>query len=273
MPAFQQEEASRFGFESTASDVAAGVDLAGRVAVVTGGSGGLGAESARVLASRGARVLIGARDVAKGEKVAEEIRAATGNGAVEVGALELGSLPGIRAFSAATLRAGAPSRVVCISSSGHRFGAVDFEDPNYQSRPYDKWEAYGQAKTANIWHALELDRRLQGDGVRAFALHPGAIITELGRHLTTQDREELMARAPVGGFRWKSVEQGAATQVWAATAPELAGRGALYLEDCHVAGPSEDVTSPVGYAPWALDAERAARLWSLSEQLVGATFS
>jgi len=317
----QQEKASRFGFESTAAEVAADVDLAGRVAVVTGGSGGLGAESARVLASRGARVWIGARDLAKGEKVAAGIRATTGSDAVEVGALELGSLPSIRAFAAATLarhpaihllldnagvmacplarteqgfesqfgtnhlghflltgllapalRAGAPSRVVCLSSSGHRFGAVNFEDPNYKTRPYDKWEAYGQAKTANIWHALELDRRLQDDGVRAFALHPGAIITELGRHLTAQDREELMARAPAGGFRWKTVEQGAATQIWAATASELAGRGGLYLEDCHIAGPSKDLMSQVGYAPWALDAERAARLWSLSEQLVGAKF-
>jgi NAD(P)-dependent dehydrogenase (short-subunit alcohol dehydrogenase family) len=317
----QQEESSRFGFESTAAQVAAGVDLAGRVAVVTGGSGGLGAESARVLASRGARVRIGARDVAKGEKVAAEIRSATGNDAVTVGALELGSLPSIRAFAAATLashpvihlllnnagvmacplarteqgfelqfgtnhlghflltgllapalRAGAPARVVCVSSSGHRFGPVDLDDPNYQQRPYDKWEAYGQAKTANIWHALELDRRLQADGVRAFALHPGAILTELGRHLTAQDREELMARAPAGGFRWKSAEQGAATQVWAATAPELARRGGLYLEDCHIAGPSKELMSQVGYAPWALDADAAARLWPLSEQLVGATF-
>ena len=317
----QQEESSRFGFESTAAEVAAGVDLGGRVAVVTGGSGGLGAESVRVLASRGARVLIGARDVAKGNAVAAEIRSATGNDAVTVGALELGSLPSIRAFAKATLashpviqlllnnagvmacplarteqgfelqfgtnhlghflltgllapalRAGAPARVVCVSSSGHRFGPVNLDDPNYQQRPYDKWEAYGQAKTANIWHALEVDRRLQADGVRGFALHPGAIITELGRHLTTEDREVMLARAPAGGFRWKKVEQGAATQVWAATAPELAGRGGLYLEDCHIAGPSQELMSQVGYAPWALDAEAAARLWPLSEQLVGATF-
>jgi NAD(P)-dependent dehydrogenase (short-subunit alcohol dehydrogenase family) len=317
----QQEESSRFGFESTAAEVAAGVDLTGRVAVVTGGSGGLGAESARVLASRGARVLIGARDVAKGNAVAAEIRSATGNDAITVGALELASLPSIRAFAAATLashpvihvllnnagvmacplgrteqgfelqfgtnhlghflltgllapalRAGAPSRVVCVSSSGHRFGPVNLDDPNYQQRPYDKWEAYGQAKTANIWHALEVDRRLRADGVRGFALHPGAIITELGRHLKAEDREVMLARAPAGGFRWKKVEQGAATQVWAATAPELAGRGGLYLEDCHIAGPSKELMSQVGYAPWALDAELAARLWPLSEQLVGATF-
>src|SRR5215471_1480948 len=99
----QKEEASRFGFESTAAQVAAGVDLGGKTAVVTGGSGGLGAETARVLASRGAHVVIGARDVAKGEKVAAEIRSASPKAAVEVGALELGSLPRVRAFASATL--------------------------------------------------------------------------------------------------------------------------------------------------------------------------
>jgi NAD(P)-dependent dehydrogenase (short-subunit alcohol dehydrogenase family) len=318
----QQEEASRFGFESTAAQVAEGIDLAGRTALVTGGSGGLGAESARVLASRGARVLIAARDVAKAESVAAGIRESTGNDAVEVGQLELGSLPSIRAFAAATLaqhraihlllnnagvmacplgrteqgfelqfgtnhlghflltgllapalRAGAPSRVVCVSSAGHRLAPVDLADPNYEKRDYEKWTAYGQAKTANIWHALELDRRMQSDGVRGFAAHPGTIVTELGRHLREEDRAAMLSRAPGGGFKWKKVEQGAATQIWACTAPELAGRGGLYLEDCHVAGPTTEQTPTGGYSPWALDADGAARLWPLSEKLVGATFS
>jgi NAD(P)-dependent dehydrogenase (short-subunit alcohol dehydrogenase family) len=289
--------------------------------VVTGGSGGLGAESARVLASCGARVLIGARDVTKAETVAAGIRKSTGNDAVEVGQLELGSLPSIRAFAAATLarhraihillnnagvmacpldrteqgfelqfgtnhlghflltgmllpalRAAAPARVVCVSSRGHRFGSVDLADPNFEKREYDKWVSYGQAKTANIWHAIEIDRRLQGEGVRGFAVHPGGIVTELGRHLTQADREELMSRLPPGGFKWKTVEQGAATQVWACTAPELEGRGGLYLDDCHVTGPTDDA-SQSGYAPWALDQGGAAKLWPLSENLVGATFS
>jgi len=320
VPIAQQEEPSRFGFESTAAEVAAGVDLSGKTAVVTGGSSGLGAETARVLASRGAQVVFGARDLPKAEKVAAEIRAATRNDEVEVGALELGSRASIRAFAEATLarhraihllidnagvmacplarieqgyemqlgtnhlghfllagllapalRAGAPARIVCVSSSGHRFSTVNFDDPHYQERPYDKWEAYGQSKTANIWHALELDRRLQGDGVRAFALHPGAIMTELGRHLTPADIETLRARAS-GGIRWKKPEQGAATQVWAATAPELEGRGGLYLEDCHIAGPSKDLNAQAGYAPWGLDADGASRLWPVSEQMVGAKF-
>ena len=323
----QQEEPSRYGFESTAEEVAAGVDLEGRVAVVTGASGGLGEETARVLAGRGARVVIGARDRAKAEGIAAGIRESTGSDAVEVAALELGSLPSIRAFAEAvrarhaaihllvnnagvmacplartesgfelqlgtnhlghflltvlllpSLRAGAPARVVCVSSRGHRFGSVSFDDPDYERRAYDKWEAYGQAKTANIWHALELDRREQARGVRGFALHPGGIMTELGRHLTPEDIAVMRARTSAGGigsagFRWKTREQGAATQVWAATAPELADRGGLYLEDCHVAGPEPEPAGPRGYSPWALDADAAARLWTLSESLVGVRFA
>jgi len=318
----QKEETSRFGWESTAAEVAAGVDLSGKTAVVTGGSSGLGAESARVLASRGATVVIGARDVPKAEKVAAEIRSQTGNDAVTVAALELGSRGSIRTFAesvqiqhpaiqilinnagvmacplariehgyemqlgtnhlghflltgllAPALRRGAPSRIVCVSSSGHRFSTVNFEDPHYQKRPYDKWEAYGQSKTANIWHALELDRRLQKHGVRANALHPGAIMTELGRHLKPEDIETLRARASGGGgIRWKKPENGAATQVWAATAPELEGRGGLYLEDCHVAGPSRDLNAQQGYAPWGLDSDGAKRLWPVSEEMVGQKF-
>lgn len=325
----QQQEPSRFGFESTADEVAAGVDLRGRVAVVTGASSGLGVETARVFAARGATVVCAARDVGKAEAVADRIRGDTGNRAVEVVGLELGSLASIRTCAreilarhsaihllvnnagvmacplartedgfelqlgtnhlghflltgllAPALRRGAPARVVCVSSGGHRLGSVDFDDPHYRSRPYDKWQAYGQAKTANIWHALELDRRMGSDGVRAFAIHPGMIVTELGRHLTDDDRKALLARVAARATttsdakppRWKQPAQGAATQVWAATAPELEGRGGLYLEDCHVAGPSPEVNAPAGYAPWALDAAGAERLWGMSEEMVGERF-
>jgi NAD(P)-dependent dehydrogenase (short-subunit alcohol dehydrogenase family) len=318
----QREETSAFGFDSTAAEVARGVDLRGKVAVVTGGSGGLGAETARVLAGCGARVVIGARDLAKARAVADKIGDASLDAVVEVEALELGSLASVRRFAEATLarhaaihvlvnnagvmacplarteqgfelqfgtnhvghflltglllpalRAGAPSRVVCVSSNGHRFDTVHLDDPNYERRPYDKWESYGQAKTANIWHAIELDRRFGGDGVRGFALHPGGIRTELGRHLTPDDIQTLMARVGEATFRWKNAEQGAATQVWAATAAQLDGRGGLYLEDCHIAGPKSDANPNAGYAPWALDAAGAEQLWALSEKLVGARFA
>jgi NAD(P)-dependent dehydrogenase (short-subunit alcohol dehydrogenase family) len=161
------------------------------------------------------------------------------------------------------------SRVISLSSAGHRFSPVDFEDPNYERRDYDKWAAYGQAKTANSLFALGFERRFGGRGVHANAVHPGAIVTELGRYLTREDREMLDASRPSGQpLSFKSVEQGAATSVWAATAPELAGRGGLYLEDCHVAGPAQEGRDE-GYHPYALDPGQADRLWELSEALVG----
>ena len=113
-----------------------------------------------------------------------------------------------------------------------------------------------QAKT-RLLHAVELDRRLGGAGVRAFALHPGGIVTEPGRHLNADDVAQLRERASAG-FRWKSVEAGAATSVWAATAPELEGQGGLYLEDCHVAAPKASAADAAGYAPWAVDPAAAA---------------
>jgi NAD(P)-dependent dehydrogenase (short-subunit alcohol dehydrogenase family) len=166
------------------------------------------------------------------------------------------------------LIAAAPSRVVNLSSGGHRGSDIIWDDPNYETREYDKFEAYGQSKTANILFTVELDRRLAPRGVRSFAVHPGMIATELGRHMTRDDFKALSAKAkssPSGGLPpRKSVEAGAATSVWAATARELDGRGAAYCEDCAI---SEQ------HAPWALDAESARRLWSLSEALVGQRFA
>jgi NAD(P)-dependent dehydrogenase (short-subunit alcohol dehydrogenase family) len=312
-------EASKFGAQTTASEVAEGIDLRGKLALVTGGSSGLGRETARVLAARGAHVILTARDVPKGEAVAAAIRGSTGNPQVEVAELELGSLKNIRAFAerflsehdvlhilvdnagvmaspfmktedgfelqfgsnhlghflltcllAPALLRGAPSRVVSVSSRGHRLSPVVFDDIQFERRPYDKWQAYGQSKTANVLFAVALERRLGARGVHANALHPGGIITELGRHLTDEDRALLQKRT--AGMRYKSVEEGAATQVFAATAPELEGRGGLYLEDCHVAAVSDAPDALSGVLPYALDAQNAERLWEVSEQLVGRRF-
>jgi len=176
---------------------------------------------------------------------------------------------------APALRAGAPARAVFTSSAGHRFSPVVFDDVHFERRPYDKWAAYGQSKTANVLCALELDRRLAAEGVRAFALHPGGIATELGRHLDADDIAFIRGRqrgsgggAPV----WKSVAQGAATQVWAATAPELAGRGGLYLEDCQISGTTPPAGG-VGCQAWALDPVQAERLWRHSEAALGESFA
>jgi NAD(P)-dependent dehydrogenase (short-subunit alcohol dehydrogenase family) len=173
---------------------------------------------------------------------------------------------------APALRAGAPARVVSVSSAGHRFSPVVFDDVHFERRPYDKWSAYGQSKTANVLFAVELDRRLSGEGVRANALHPGAIVTELGRHLVPDDLQVLRSRQPGGQLRFKTVEAGAATSVWAATAPELEGQGGLYLEDCHVAGLRTGDDAVEGYRPWAVDPEAAERLWQLSEGTLGQRF-
>jgi NAD(P)-dependent dehydrogenase (short-subunit alcohol dehydrogenase family) len=308
------------GFETTTDEVIQGIDLTGRAALVTGASSGLGAETARVLASAGAAVTMTARDIPKVEAVAEEIRAATG-ATVDVGELSLDRPDSVRAFAKQwladhdvlhllinnagvmacpqartaegwemqfatnhlghflltshllpALRAGAPARVVNLSSAGHRFSPVNFDDVHFDSHPYDKWVSYGQSKTANVLFSIELDRRYQNDGIRAFAVHPGAIMTELGRHLDADDIQTLQSRAPKGGMKFKRVPAGAATQVWAATSPELEGKGGLYCEDTHVAGPRQSEDSAEGYLPWAMDAEAAAKLWALSEETLGETF-
>jgi NAD(P)-dependent dehydrogenase (short-subunit alcohol dehydrogenase family) len=308
------------GFETTTDEVIQGIDLTGRAALVTGASSGLGAETARVLASAGAAVTMTARDIPKVEAVAEEIRAATG-ATVDVGELSLDRPDSVRAFAKQwladhdvlhllinnagvmacpqartaegwemqfatnhlghflltshllpALRAGAPARVVNLSSAGHRFSPVNFDDVHFDSHPYDKWVSYGQSKTANVLFSIELDRRYQNDGIRAFAVHPGAIMTELGRHLDADDIQTLQSRAPKGGMKFKRVPAGAATQVWAATSPELEGKGGLYCEDTHVAGPRQSEDSAEGYLPWAMDAEAAAKLWTLSEETLGETF-
>lgn len=175
-----------------------------------------------------------------------------------------------------SLCAGAPARIVNLSSAGHKFGDVNFADPNYQSREYDKWQAYGQSKTANALFSVALNRRLAGQGVSAFAVHPGMIVTELGRHLEQADIEALTERAKnrqsAGGVGFKSIPAGAATSVWAATSAELNDRGGLYLEDCHIGAPETEHGGAGGYAPHALDAEAAEKLWVLSEQLIGQEF-
>ncbi|NND66755.1 MAG: SDR family NAD(P)-dependent oxidoreductase [Halioglobus sp.] len=168
-----------------------------------------------------------------------------------------------------SLVAGAPGRVVNLSSGGHKFANFNFDDPNYAQRDYDKWQAYGESKTANVLFTVALDARLQGSGVRSLAVHPGVIMTELSRHMQQEDFESLSARAPGdGGLTFKSVEQGAATSTWAATSPDLVDCGGLYLEDCQVAEPAGP-GSGNGVEDYALDTAAAERLWSLSEELVG----
>jgi NAD(P)-dependent dehydrogenase (short-subunit alcohol dehydrogenase family) len=311
-----------FGPDTTTDEVLEGIDLHGRRAIVTGASGGLGAETARALASKGAFVTIAARDLEKAEGVARSIRDAHPGARVEVGPpLELMDPDSVRAFAkswladndalhilvnnagvmftplernahgwekqfatnhmghflltcllAPALRAGAPARIVNLSSGGHRFGGVDFDDPHYERRAYDKFGAYGQSKTANVLFSVELSKRLAGSGVTANAVHPGVIMTELARYMDESDMKSLGEAAPPGGLKFKTVPAGAATSVWAASSPDLEGRTGLYLQDCQIAPMTDEATGDVGYASYAVDPDAAARLWALSEELLGERF-
>jgi len=164
------------------------------------------------------------------------------------------------------------SRVVSLSSIGHRRGAVNFEDPQYLTRPYDKWEAYGQAKTANSLFAVGFNARFKDRGINANAVMPGGIMTPLQRHLP---REEMIAfgwidEAGKVNERFKSPEQGASTSVWAAVGPELESVGGLYLENCAQAAPFDRTNPFVGVMDYALDPTAADQLWTLSEEVTRA---
>jgi len=155
------------------------------------------------------------------------------------------------------------ARVVALSSRGHARAALDFDDPHFERRPYDKWIAYGQSKTANVLFAVALDARGAGQGVRAFAVHPGAVVTDLMRSMTEEEQRRAVdaARAVL-----KNTEQGAATSVWCATSPALDGMGGVYCEDVDIAEEvPADSPEPRGVRPWAIDPELAERLWTLSE--------
>ncbi|GGX87687.1 oxidoreductase [Streptomyces minutiscleroticus] len=315
MTTAQQGIGSGFGFGSTADDVLDGIDLTGRLAVVTGGYSGLGLETTRALAKAGARVVVPARR----PEVAEE--ALAGLDGVEVDELDLGDLDSVRAFAERFLASGRSvdiligsaaimacpetrvgpgweaqfatghlghfalanrlwpalaadggARVVSVSSLGHRRSDIRWDDPHWRTG-YDKWGAYGQAKTANSLFAVHLDALGRDSGVRAFTLHPGGILTPLQRHLP---REEMVGLGwigedgtPLNPAGFKTPEQGAATQVWAATSPKLAGLGGVYCEDCDIAPIAAGPGAPSGVRPYAVDPASAARLWALSAELTG----
>ncbi|MEV6015511.1 MULTISPECIES: SDR family NAD(P)-dependent oxidoreductase [unclassified Streptomyces] len=314
MSTAQHRIGSGFGARSTADDVLEGVDLSGKLAIVTGGYSGLGLETTRALAKAGARVVVPARRPATARETLAGIDGA------ETDELDLADLDSVRAFAERFLASGrvvdividsagvmacpetrvgpgweaqfatnhlghfalvnrlwpaiAPggARVVSVSSAGHHNSGIRWDDVHWRTG-YDKWEAYGQAKTANVLFAVELDRRGRDFGVRAFSLHPGGILTPLQRHLP---RAEMVERGwidedgtPLNPEGFKTPEQGAATQVWAATSPRLAGLGGVYCEDCDIAEPAPADGTRTGVSAYATDPEQAARLWELSAELTG----
>jgi NAD(P)-dependent dehydrogenase (short-subunit alcohol dehydrogenase family) len=186
-------------------------------------------------------------------------------------------------LSPALLRSTSP-RVVTLSSAGHSRSDVDLIDPNFESTEYSPWVAYGRSKTANALFARELAKRGGPADLLSFSVHPGGIVTDLGRHLTDELIYEMAEFAkeraaasgsqsdPSGGIVWKSVEAGAATQVWAATTSDLGDHNGAYLADCGlgVLGANPGVN---GFRSYLLDDDHAVALWELSEQLVGETFT
>lgn len=312
---------SGFSAESTTDEVLNGIDLTGRRFLVTGASGGLGLETTRALAARGATVVMAARDADKNAAAMAALRAAMPAADLEQCIVDLASLASVREAArrllaeprplhGLILNAGimatplghttdgfeqqfgvdhlghfllarellprlvesAPARVVILSSAGHRMGDIDLDDPNFVRREYDPFLSYGAAKTCNVLHAVEIDRRFRDRGVRAFAVHPGGIHTELGRYMTPEVIQSLMARISERpqALTWKTPEQGAATTVWAATSTLLDGRGGEYCEDCNVSPiVDDDSLAAIGVAARAVDPVRARELWDLSERLVG----
>jgi NAD(P)-dependent dehydrogenase (short-subunit alcohol dehydrogenase family) len=167
---------------------------------------------------------------------------------------------------------------VNLSSAGHRYADVDLEDPNFERTPYAEFTAYGRSKTANVLFAVEFDRRHKASGVRATAVHPGGVRTELSRHLTPETLEKLIveinAGRPKGAapFSYKTIPQGAATSLWAACVANAEAIGGRYCEDCHVAEVAAAPGLRAGVQPYALDPQRAQALWQRSEELVGERF-
>jgi NAD(P)-dependent dehydrogenase (short-subunit alcohol dehydrogenase family) len=171
------------------------------------------------------------------------------------------------------------SRLVNLSSAGHRYADVDLDDPNFARTPYDPWIGYGRSKTANVLFAVEFDRRHRASGVAATAVHPGGIQTELSRHLTPEAGQALIDRINAANraagepdFAFKSIPQGAATTVWAAAVAKANEVGGRYCEDCHVAEIQPDPARRGGVKPYALDPERAKALWAKSEEMVRERF-
>ncbi|MGH3644454.1 MAG: SDR family NAD(P)-dependent oxidoreductase [Mycobacterium sp.] len=302
-------------------EVLSGVNLTGKVCVITGATGGLGLVAARGLATAGATVAVAGRDPQRLRSAADAIATETPAASVETVELELDSLASVRSAAAQIsarfpridvlinnagvmftpferthdgfelqfgvnhlghfeltrrvmpllLNAGS-ARVVNLSSDGHRIFDIDFEDPNWEQRPYDKFQAYGASKTANVLFTVALDARYRDSGVRSFAVHPGTVATSLSRHMSRDDMKAMMAlgaadrepSAPRPKLEVISPEQGAATSVWAAVSDELTGLGGLYLKDCAVSDSA---------MPYATDPLRAERLWTISEQLCQSTVS
>lgn len=319
MTTHQQPIHAGFGFRSTSAQVIDGIDLSGKVAIVTGGGSGLGAGVARALAGAGAHVIVAGRRPDIGSAALADLRG------IEFATLDLADPASIGTFAEAFLRSSRPlhllvnnagvmftpfaqdarghetqfatnhlghfeltlrlwpalakaggARIVALSSRGHRYSPVHFDDVNFDRRPYDKFAAYGQSKTAIALFAVGADARGKDHGIRAFSVHPGRIVsTNLAQFMSEKERKAIPTvddegrpfNAPEDFV--KSIEQGAATSVWCATSPRLAGLGGVYCEDCDIAPVVAADSQGLGVRPYAIDPALADRLWALSEHMTG----
>lgn len=319
MTALQFPLDTPFGPFTTAADVADGVDLSGKTAIVTGGASNLGFETVKILASKGAHVIVPARDAGAARQAFHHIPK------VEVAAMDLLDPSSIAEFASGFLESGrgldllilsagvmatplfrdasgregqfavnhlghfrlaaalwprlrsaaGGARVVVLSSRAHQLGGLDLSDLDFRHRAYDKWLAYGQAKTANALFAVALDARGAEHGIRAFSVHPGSILGPLARHLSREEIEQFGAVHPDGTAvvdprrDLKSPQQGAATTIWCATSPALASFGGVYYEDCDIAFIEADgeLGGP-GVRPFAIDPDTAEALWHESARLL-----
>lgn len=305
---------SGFGPRTTALEVVEGLNLCGKTAIVTGGYSGLGLESTQALVSAGARVIVTARrlvaahealhlvdgieicelDLSNLESVRQFAEAVLGSGRhidlvinnagimacpetrvgpnweAQFATNHLGHYALINLLWPALVDG---ARVVTVSSAAHHFSPIRWDDVQFENG-YDKWLAYGQSKTANALFTIHLDTIGRSQGVRAFTLHPGSIITPLQRHIP---KEEMIALGwmdeagnPADPSMLKTPPQGAATQLWAALSPQLKDMGGLYCEDCDIANiASAEINTLAGVREHAIDPEQAQRLWTLSASLTG----
>jgi NAD(P)-dependent dehydrogenase (short-subunit alcohol dehydrogenase family) len=321
--ALQKPMGSGFNATSTTSDVIKGIDLTGKIAIVTGGNTGIGLETVKTLSNAGATVIVPARDVEKAKKNLHGITR------VEIEKMDLIDPASIDTFANKFLASGRPlhllinnagimfvplrrdargiesqlatnylsvfrltarlwsalkeahsARVINLSSLGHHFAPFNFEDPNFEHRAYDTLQGYGHSKTAVNLFSLELDERAKSFGVRVYSIHPGNIFgTELTREAPIEILRQFGFVDEKGDFlpevvaSLKTIPQGAATTVWAATSPSLNETGGVYLEDVDVAQLAVDPSVPNGVKPYSLDEAGAKRLWKLTEELTDVTFN
>ncbi len=312
-----------FGKTSTTDEVLEGKDLSGTRVFVTGATSGLGKETVRAMAAKGAQVVLAGRNQEALDAAVNDIKSAHPQVKLDTIVCDLSSLESVRAcglearerFEAIDLlinnagvmatpmshtkdgfesqfgtnhlghfvltkelmplmEAGQNKRIVNLSSRGHQIAPVHLDDPNFENREYDPFLSYGHSKTANVLFSVGLEQRFADRGIHSYAVHPGGINTNLGRHMDAKMTEGLMANIAANdpNFQWKDEAQGAATSCWAATAEELEGKGGVYCEDCHVAE-IDDERKDGGVRSYALDPEAANRLWTLSEQMTGTAFS